>query len=477
MILRRCVRRCTTAAVRERIGQVAPWTHPHLMKENEVTPGISIDEYESRRKVLLSGLNTGTVFVLMGYPTKIMTRDIPFSFRQESSFWYLTGCLEPSAIAVFEKTDSSEGKWTLFVEEKDPSKELWTGIMTGPKNSKDFFKPTECHCKTKFSEKLRGILSGYKKPTIYLNKTGCTDQEEQVVAAAGGVKIEPAEPILNALRLTKSDTQVEMHVKSALITDHAFRAAMRSTVPGVVESQIYAIMEYAARVKGAQWLAYPPVVAGGDAGLSLHYVQNEQVLRDGELLLVDAGAEYWGYPTDVTRTWPVNGVFSKPQREVYEAVLRIQKEMLAAAQPGTTIASLQQLNRVLTARELLKLSILDPSKGDEEAQSSSPYVSVCFPHAFGHFMGIDIHEQSPPQVTSLIPRSMHTIEPGIYLPRAQWVPEQYRGICVRIEDNVVIGNNCNYVLTESIPKEVDEIEDLMKTRDERAVRDAFARLV
>eukprot|EP01064_Diplonema_japonicum_P016532 TRINITY_DN24533_c0_g1_i1.p1 TRINITY_DN24533_c0_g1~~TRINITY_DN24533_c0_g1_i1.p1 ORF type:complete len:485 (+),score=110.80 TRINITY_DN24533_c0_g1_i1:31-1485(+) len=456
------------SAMTERIGQATPFTHPHLMKKNEVTPGISETEYETRRRALMKGLNPGTVLVVCGYPTKVMTRDIPYAFRQESNFWFLTGCLEPGAVAVFEKSPSSEATWTLFVEEKNPQKELWEGVMTGTENAKKYFGPTAAVEKKRFAETFRSILKTHSNPTVYLHKTGQTDVETHVKSEAGELKVDSPDILFDALRTCKNYPQLDMHTKSASITDYAFRAAMRSTVPGISEAHIYAVMEYAARIKGAQWLAYPPVIAGGAAGLSLHYVQNMQTLKSGDLLLVDAGAEYWGHPTDVTRTWPVDGVFSEPQRDVYEAVLRIHKQLIDAATPGTTVASLQHLNRVLTARELLHLGVLDKTKGDEEAQAGSPIVSTVFPHAFGHFMGMDIHEQPPPQIRDkLHPRTMHTIEPGMYFPYSDIIPEKYRGISVRIEDNIIIASDGNLNLTQSIPKEIDEIEHEMRDSDKR----------
>ncbi|KAJ9454000.1 putative Xaa-Pro aminopeptidase 3 [Diplonema papillatum] len=443
--------------ITEPIGQPTPVTHPHLMPPEDVTVGIPLSEYTRRRAAFAASLPKGSTAVLNAYPTKIMTHDIPWPFRQESNFWFLTGCLEPNAVALIDHSPEGRVSWRLFVAEKDPSQELWTGVMTGVHNAKHFFNPDASHPLAELASVLKAEVAGGRR-RVFLHSAGNNPHEQLVKSLCPGYA--DAGEYLRRARSRKHPPQIEMHSRSAAITKAAFERGMGATKPGVSEWTINSVMEHTARLEGAQGLAYPPVIAGGKAGMSLHYVANNQLLNSGDLLLVDAGAEFHGHPTDVTRTWPVDGKFTEPQRHVYAAVLNVQKRLLSEAKPGASVMGLHRNYMTYIAEELLALGILDKSFGDAAAQARTRRVTSLSPHAFGHYMGMDIHESvsADDGGQHLQPQMMHTIEPGVYLPDSPSVPPRYRNICVRIEDNILITETGNVVMTADIPKEIDEVE-------------------
>jgi len=266
----------------------------------------------------------------------------------------------------------------------------------------------------------------------------------------------PAGPLLQQIRRHKSPSGIAMFQRAADISDAMFRSAMRATTAGLSEHHIFNVLEFEARLRGAERLAYPPVVAGGANGLSLHYINNNQLLRSGDLLLVDAGAEYHHYTSDVTRTWPVDGRFTPAQRIVYEAVLDVN-ERIIAAHTGATLSfgAIHNLSVRLLVEKLLDLRVLTGSvEGNMARGAYAPY----YPHSIGHLMGWDIHEQ---EHQKLGPNMIVTVEPGLYLPDSDAVPKEFRGIAIRIEDNVVLTEGKPLVLTRNIPKNVADIEAAM----------------
>eukprot|EP01065_Artemidia_motanka_P045241 TRINITY_DN6606_c0_g1_i1.p1 TRINITY_DN6606_c0_g1~~TRINITY_DN6606_c0_g1_i1.p1 ORF type:complete len:500 (+),score=146.65 TRINITY_DN6606_c0_g1_i1:903-2402(+) len=440
---------------RERIGQPTAHTHPHLLRPGEVTVGVPGGEYARRRRQLLTSLRAGTVLVVPGYPLKHMANDIPWPFRQESNFLYLTGCQEPGACAVFVAGD--EPRWELFVKEKNAAKELWDGIMTGHEAAKEQFGPDHAHRLTDLPGRLTQILAESTRPQAYLHAgvNGSVDEDVRRVFKARSVAEASPTRHFRAMRSTKAAPQLALQRRAAAIAKDVFRAAMRITQPGLTEHHVWAVMDFAARMRGAQWLAYPPVIAGGRNGLTLHYIENMDVLREGDLLLVDAGAEYHCHVSDVTRTWPVSGRFTAAQRQVYEAVLRIHGALVARMRAGVRIREMQQLSEQLARAELQSLGVLIPPSQGSAAEARAQVVQY-YPHAFGHPLGMDVHEELPDN--EIVDGCMFTIEPGLYLPNKPEVPEHLRGIAVRIEDNLLVQEGGAEVLTDGIARTPDEIE-------------------
>lgn len=394
--------------------------------------------------------------------TTIMTNDIPYTYRQNSNFYYLTGFIEPCSLLVIEKSQQGEVKYSLFVRPNDAHKELWDGPRCGVEKSSEIFGfinhtfSIEEFTKSDFLFKDFDALYFDTEASLEIN------QKIQTAFSQQGVKI-PKEmyknqDIINHLRCFKSENEIKIFKKVCDISAEAFISAMKCTKPGVSELHIEAILEFESRIRGAQRLAYPPVVATGNNGNIMHYVQNTQILKDGDLLLVDAAAEYHNYPCDITRTWPVNGKFSPNQRKVYEAVLRIQKACIELCKPGMTFSKIQDFTVEKMKEELIKIGVCNRF-------NVGKLVGEIYPHNIGHPMGMDIHEEEPSYNSQFKPGMIVTIEPGIYLSNAnKLIPEEFKGIAVRIEDDVLITENGHEVLTKNTPKEIEDIEELMKDK-------------
>jgi len=271
--------------------------------------------------------------------------------------------------------------------------------------------------------------------------------------------------LLCKLRLIKTMPEIELMRKSCSISSRAFIDTMKDTIPDCSEHVMSAKIEYECRRRGSQRLAYPPVVATGISCNTLHYVMNDSIAKDGDMLLMDAGGEYFDYSSDITRTWPTNGKFTPAQRTIYEAVLRTQKRIIAAARTHlevendegvkkripTTLAHLQHMALESTMAELMEMGI-------HEEQ----HLPKCYPHMIGHFLGMDVHDvSSVPYTEPLKPGMIITVEPGLYMPVEEWVPEPLRGIGVRIEDDVLITEGEPEVLTRECPKEVADLEHII----------------
>ena len=239
---------------------------------------------------------------------------------------------------------------------------------------------------------------------------------------------------------------------------------MRSTKPGMSESHIEAILEFECRLRGGQRLAYPPVIASGNNANTMHYVQNTQILKDGDLLLIDAGCEYFQYPSDITRTWPINGKYSKVQHELYEAVLRVQKKCIENCKPGINFIELQNIAIKSIGEELINLGICSSSTNENHLNKM---IGKLYPHNIGHPLGQDIHEEEPNFNIKFQPGMVVTIEPGIYIPNdLEGIPNEFKGIGIRIEDNILITKEGNENLTFETPKEIEEIEKIISKKSE-----------
>lgn len=407
-------------------------------------------------------MKNNSVALIPSNMTTIMTNDIPYTFRQNSNFYYLTGYLEPESILLIEKSGNGDLKYSLFVRPNNAHKELWDGPRTGIKTSSELFEFENTFSIEDFS-KSDFLFKGYDY--LFLDTEASTEFNSKVQEAFSqkDVKI-PKEfyrnsDIMNKIKCFKSKNELNIIRKTCDISADAFISAMKCTKPGLSELHIEAILEFESRLRGAQRLAYPPVVATGNNGNIMHYVQNTQILKDGDLLLVDAAAEYHQYPCDITRTWPVNGKFSKNQRKVYEAVLRIQKQCIEqCGKPGMSFSKLQEFTVELMKEELLNLGVCNRF-------NIGKLVGELYPHNIGHPMGMDIHEEDPTYNAEFKPGMIVTVEPGIYLSKYnQSIPEEFAGIAVRIEDDVLVTENGYEVLTKNTPKEVDEIEELMKDK-------------
>jgi len=399
------------------------------------------------------------------------SNDTHYRFRQDSDFFYLTGFEEPDAIAVINPSQSP--KYTLFVRPRDPEREIWDGRRAGVEGARQDFGADESFPIAEFDEKLNDILDGAER--LYYRLGVNSDLDDTIIrqiARMRAVNRKPIHPpqtiidpatIIHELRVLKSPEEIEIMQRAADIAAEAHVEAMKAVRPGMNEYEVEALIERVFRERGAAAPAYTSIVGAGPNATVLHYINNDGQLHDGDLLLVDAGAEYKGYASDITRTYPINGRFTKAQREIYELVLKAQKSCVEMVRPGVTHDQLKQHSIEVLTEGMVQLGLL---KGDPEELIKEKKHEQFYMHGLGHMLGIDVHDVGlyyhGKESRALEPGVVMTVEPGIYVSvGTKGIPEQYLGIGVRIEDDVLCTQNGPRVLTTKVPKEVSEIESLM----------------
>ncbi len=400
------------------------------------------------------------------------SNDTHFRFRQNSDLYYLTGFEEPESIAVI--TPKQEKKFRLFVRPRDHEREIWDGRRAGVEGALRDFGAEEAFPISEFSEKLGDLLNNAR--TLYYRIGDGNPELDEIVlkqirrmralgskgVVAPEAIIDPG-TILHEMRLIKSEEEVALMQRAADIACEAHVEAMKAARPGMKEYEIEALIEYIFRRNGAAAPAYPTIVGGGANATVLHYINNDAELKDGDLLLIDAGAEYKGYASDITRTFPVNGHFTSAQREIYDLVLATQVDCIRMARPGVSLDELKNHSIEMLTEGMVRLGLLqgDTAKLIEEEKYKQFYM-----HGLGHFLGIDVHDvgryYSDGESRRLEPGMVITVEPGLYVAAdTKEIPEKYLGLGVRIEDDVLITEEGNRVLTNKVPKEPEEIEALM----------------
>lgn len=399
------------------------------------------------------------------------SNDTHFRFRQDSDFYYLTGFEEPEAIAVI--APARDQKFTMFLRPRDPEREIWDGKRAGVEGAKSELGADEAFPIDEFPAKLEEILDGAER--LYY-RLGIHPDLDQIIigqiARMRALNRKPIHPpttivdlstIVHEMRVVKSAEEIEIMQRAADIAAEAHVEAMKAVRPGMMEYQIEALIEQIFRREGAAAPAYTSIVGAGANATVLHYINNDAKLRDGDLLLVDAGAEYKGYASDITRTYPINGKFTKAQREIYDLVLEAQMSCVEKVRPGITHDELKAHSVEVLTAGLVRLGLL---KGEPEELIKEEKYKQFYMHGLGHMLGIDVHDVGQyyfdKESRALEPGVVMTIEPGVYIsPDAKDVPEQYLGIGVRIEDDVLCTNNGPRVLTNKVPKDAGEIEKLM----------------
>ena len=402
------------------------------------------------------------------------SNDTHYRFRQDSDFFYLTGFEEPEAIAVIKPGETHE--YALFVRPRDPEREIWDGRRAGVEGAKSEFGADEALPIDEFDNKLPEILNNAE--ILYYRLGAQRDLDEKIIREISRMRalnrkpihppqtiIDPA-TIIHELRVIKSPEELEVMQTAADIAAEAHCEAMKAVRPGMKEFEIEALIEQIFRRHGAAGPAYTSIVGAGPNATVLHYINNDGDLRDGELLLLDAGAEYKGYASDITRTFPINGRYSKPQREIYDLVLKAQMSCVEMVRPGVTHDQLKQHSIEVLTEGMVELGLLE---GEPEQLIKDKKYEKFYMHGLGHMLGIDVHDVGRyyygKESRALEPGVVMTVEPGIYVaPDTQGVPEKYLGIGVRIEDDVLCTNNGPRVLTSKVPKHAEEIEALMDHR-------------
>jgi len=441
-----------------RIGQPHPQTHPHLMKENEITPGVTFEEYRRRRKdfwnllCLIADMKKvkkeRMVALIPSSPELFMSFDIPYTFRQDTNMNYLTGYQEPESLLVMEND-----KNTMFVRERDPSKELWNGPRSGTKGVMNVFGIDKAFPLSNLQQNIRSILTD---SSLVFYERNINPEITKMIESTINVPFISPTQVLSTLRLKKSPAEIQLMRQSCEIAAKSMIEVMKITKPGISEHLLGSKMEYECKIRGAQRLSYPCVVAGGVNANTLHYITNDMILRNGDLVLMDAGCEYNGYSSDITRTFPINGRYTKEQREIYNIVLNANKKCIKMCKPGKgiSIRKIHQLSVQLMEEDLINIGLVNKHVS----------LSKLFPHSIGHWLGMDVHDVNDISTSESIEDGMIlTIEPGLYIPDEPEIPEKYRGIGIRIEDDILVTKDEPEVLTRFVPKEPEEIEKIMNS--------------
>ena len=408
----------------------------------------------------------------------VRSYDTEHKFRQDSDFYYLTGFPEPDAIAVL-MPSHTETPFVLFVRPRDAEKETWNGRRFGLDGAVGGFGAQKAFDIADFAKEIPQMLNG--KERLYF-RFGAHDEIDQTLLRnfhefnirrrkgfyAPPVIIDPAS-ILHDARVVKTAEEIEIMRAAADLAVEAHTAAMCAVKPGMMEYELEALIEYTFKKRGASGVSYNSIVASGANACILHYIENSAEIKDGDLILIDAGAEFRGYASDITRCFPANGKFTDAQRDIYNAVLRTEEACLKATVAGVTIKERQDLSIRLLTEEMLTLGILH---GDADKIIEEKGYEKFYMHGVGHYLGLDVHDAGRYFVDSKSEKShpfaagmVLTVEPGLYIPpNADNVPDKYRGIGVRIEDDVLITADGNENLTVKCPKQIEEIEDLMAQR-------------
>jgi Xaa-Pro aminopeptidase len=408
------------------------------------------------------------VAILIGSPMVRRSRDTEFPFRQDSDFWYLTGFDHPSAIAVL-RTDDGPA-YTLFVEPRDPELETWTGYRPGVEGAVTDYAADEAHPCEAFLGKLPDIIRGARRIHHVLGHDTTVDakitETLEHLRLRSRLGTEPPEAIVDPrttlpeMRLFKEPGELDIMRRAADISREAHEIAAGLSWDGKHEYELQAAIEYTFRRRGAAGAAYTTIVGGGVNGTVLHYVRNDQKLRDEELVLIDAGCELEGY------AYPVGGRFVGPGRAVYEIVLAAQRSALECSRPGATLDEVHRAAVHTLTEGLVEISLLE---GDVEELVANEAHRPFYMHGTSHWLGLDVHDVGSYRVQGelrrLEPGLTYTVEPGLYIsPHLENVDSRFQGIGVRIEDNVVITEDGHENLTDALAKDPDDVEALVRAR-------------
>jgi Xaa-Pro aminopeptidase len=432
-------------------------------------------------KRFIDQMEPNSVAVIPAAHEATRSYDTEYRFRQDSDFWYLTGFPEPDAIAVIDPSNK-KAPYTLYVRPRDPEMETWFGRREGTEGAMKNYGVNAAFNIDRFAADLPKLLNGHEKLYYRFSVDKALDLQilqyftEQRVrrlktAYPPHTIIDPT-PIIGEMRLHKSNDEVDMMQTAATISAEAHILAMKKTKPGMNEFQVESLIESYMRDRGATGIAYNSIIGGGENATILHYVENNRPLKDGDLILIDAGAEYNGYAADITRTFPINGKFTQPQREVYDVVLDVQQQCIEATKTGNTVKKRQELSIELLTEGMKKLGLL---KGKTSDLIKKKEYMKYYMHGVGHYLGLDVHDagryfvdQQAKNSRPFAPGMVLTVEPGLYIPPDdKSAPAKYRGIGVRIEDDVLVTEDGNRNLTSKVPKDPDEIEALMNRSNGR----------
>ena len=433
---------------------------------------INKQEYARRRKELMAMMEPNSIAIIPASTEKIRSRDTAYPFRQDSDFYYLSGFNEPEAVIVL-IPEREQAEFVVFCREKDVEKEIWDGYRAGPEGVCKDYGADDAFPVADIDDILPGLLEGRER--VYYTMAKNVDFDRQLMNWINRIKAKvrsgatpPGEFLdldhfLHDMRLFKSAAEQRLMAQSGEIAAEAHIRAMQICKPGMVENQLAAEIQHHCAMQGATELAYNTIVGGGANACVLHYVENSAKLKDKELVLIDAGCEYQFYASDITRTFPVNGKFTKEQKTIYNIVLKAQAAALEKVAPGNHWNEPHDASVRVITEGLQELGLLVGEVDDliEEKSYKQFYM-----HRIGHWLGMDVHDVGDYKVGGewrvLEPGMVMTVEPGIYIaPGSENVAKKWWGIGIRIEDDVLIMKDGHKVLTEKVPKTVEAIEAIM----------------
>ncbi len=427
-------------------------------------------EFDKRRRQLMRMVGSGGIVILPSAPVRTRSRDVEYRFRQDSDFYYLTGFAEPDAVAVLVPGRES-GEYLMFCREKDPAREQWDGLRAGQAGAIEDFGADDAFPIDDLDDILPGVMESCDRVyyTMGMYAEFDTRMAEWVNTLRSKLSHGVQSPhefvaldhLLHDMRLFKSKGEIAAMRKSAKVAVEAHKRAMRLVRPGLYEYEIEAEFRYEFRRNGG-WVSYSPIVGGGANACILHYVENTALLKDGELLLIDAGCELDYYASDITRTFPVSGRFTSEQRALYEVVLDAQRAAIDKTVVGNHWNDPHDAAVRAITKGLKKLGLLDGSVSrlikDEAYQQF-------YMHRTGHWIGMDVHDVGDYKVGEewrmLEPGMVTTVEPGLYINNSRKVPKRFRNIGIRIEDDVAVTRNGPDVLSKGLVSDPDDIEALM----------------
>jgi Xaa-Pro aminopeptidase len=437
--------------------------------------GIDRREFQQRRQQVMEKIGNGTA-IFRSAPMVVMHNDVEYTYRQDSDFFYLTGFNEPEAVAVL-APHHPEHQFILFVQPKDPEKETWTGYLHGVEGAKEIFAADEAYSIEELDEKLPQYLEKAERIYYHLGRdktfnTNVLKHWQKLIATfprrgTGPTALEDTNFILHPLRLLKTEAELDNIRQATAISAQAHNRAREFTKVGHYEYQIQAEIEHTFRLEGGMGPAYPSIVASGANACILHYINNNRQVQENELLLIDAGCAYNYYNGDITRTFPVNGKFTPEQKIIYEIVLEAQLKAIEVVKTGNPYNLFHDTAVRTIVEGLVDLGLLvGPIDEIIKEEKYKPF----YMHRTGHWLGLDVHDAGGYKVNeetwqTLQPGHVLTVEPGIYIAPdikaaegQPEVPEKWRGIGIRIEDDVLVTATGNEVLTATVPKKVEDIE-------------------
>ncbi|TKB48677.1 Xaa-Pro aminopeptidase [Ferrimonas sediminicola] len=431
---------------------------------------MEIKDFKAHRQQLMAALPEGSVAMLFAARECTRSNDTEYHFRQNSDFFYLTGFNEPDAVLLLRPGQTPES--VIFVRPTDKLAEIWHGRRLGVEAAPEALQLDVAFSLDEMGELLPDLVNGADTLAWLPGQASYSDEAVSALMATlrAGFRQGRRAPTkqldlraqLHEMRLHKSDAEVALMARAGEISAKAHVRAMQACRPGLYEYQLEAEINHECAIHGARFMAYNSIVGGGVNACILHYTENEAQLNDGDLVLIDAGCELDGYAADITRTFPVNGRFSEEQRALYALVLEAEKTAISLLRPGISIKEANDRVLIILVSGLVALGILE---GEVEALIEQEAYKAFYMHGLGHWIGIDVHDvgdyHTADRTRPLEPGMVLTIEPGLYIGPDAEVEARWRGIGIRVEDDVLITEEGHRVLTAGVPKEIDEIEALM----------------